>query len=82
MARFYFHVADGQITLDDVGTELPDLEAARVEAFRTTHELMLTAGPSFWAGEPHRVWVTDQPNGAGKTLFAIKVSAEAVPQQF
>jgi hypothetical protein len=79
MARFYFHFADGRTILDDLGTELPHLEAARVEALRTTHELMLKAGPSFWAGEPHRLWVTDQPNGAGKTFFAIKLSVGKAP---
>jgi hypothetical protein len=79
VARFYFHFADGQTTLHDVGTELPDLDDARVVALRTTHELMLTAGPSFWAGEPHRVWVTDQPNGAGKNFFTIRLSAATSP---
>ena len=28
-------------------------------------------GRDFWTGEPWRLWVTDQPNGGGKTILAL-----------
>jgi hypothetical protein len=32
MARFYFHIEDHRTYVDQVGVELPDLQAARDEA--------------------------------------------------
>jgi hypothetical protein len=76
MARFYFHFANGQTILDDIGTDLPDLEAVRKEAIGTTRELMFDAASHFWAGEPYRLWVTDQPNAAGKTILSLQLSCQ------
>jgi hypothetical protein len=76
MARFYFHFANGQTILDHIGTDLPDLDAVRKEALGTTRELMFDASSQFWAGEPHRLWVTDQPNSAGKTILSLQLSSQ------
>lgn len=79
MPRYYFHVQDGQILHDETGLNLPDLPAAQNEALRTTAEL-LKGGPSsiadFWKGKHWQMWVTDKPNGEGKTLFTLRFSAE------
>ena len=41
MGRFYFHLSDGEeITLDEEGTELPDLSAAEGEAVQAARELL------------------------------------------
>jgi hypothetical protein len=71
---YYFHIADGITILDDHGTKLPDLAAAREEALSVCRE-MVTGPDHFWEGMPWKVWVTDQPNAAGETLLEIEVSA-------
>lgn len=46
MPRFYFNVRDGRdFDEDEEGVELPDLEAARAEAFATVEELRDELGP-------------------------------------
>ena len=50
MARFYFHFANGQTILDDIGTDLPDLDAVRKEALGTTRDLMFDAPLTFGPG--------------------------------
>jgi hypothetical protein len=79
MPRYYFHLQDGQILLDDTGDELPDLAHAQNEAVRATSDILKGAGratAALWNGTPWRMWVTDQPNGEGKTFFTLRVSAE------
>jgi hypothetical protein len=76
MSLFYFNIRDGRTMLDGIGTELSGLAAARQEAIRCSGEILRNgAGPAMWAGEAWRMWVTDQPNGGGKTLFTLKFSA-------
>ena len=74
MPLYYFHISNGETILDDHGTELPDLAAARLEALRASRELAFTGHPHFWAGERWRIWVTDKPSAAGPTLLAVEVS--------
>jgi hypothetical protein len=31
-------------------------------------------GTAIWAGTPLKLWVTDEPAGAGQTLFTLTVS--------
>jgi hypothetical protein len=41
MPRYYFHVCNGTgFTEDEEGQDLPDLEAARVEAIRNARSIM------------------------------------------
>lgn len=78
MSLFYFNIRDGRTMLDEVGTELPSLAAAREQAISTSGQILKNgAGPAMWAGEPWCMWVTDAPNGGGKTLFTLRFSAEA-----
>jgi UDP-glucose 4-epimerase len=44
MARYFFHTADGSCDRDEEGVELPDVQAARIEAIRYIGE-MLTQHP-------------------------------------
>jgi hypothetical protein len=74
MPLYYFHINDGETILDDHGTELPDLAAARLEALRTSRELAFSGHPHFWGGERWRIWVTDKPNATGSTLLAVEIS--------
>jgi hypothetical protein len=44
MGRFYFHLKDGDdLTLDEEGSELPGIDAARKEALRTAREMLSEA---------------------------------------
>jgi hypothetical protein len=73
--RFYFHVDDGQSFPDLVGTLLPDVRTARVEAIRTGGEMLRDAA-SYWDGTEWRMDMTDE---AGTTLFRLRFSARIVP---
>jgi hypothetical protein len=76
MPRYYFHFLNGQTALDDEGTELADMQAVRVEAVRSSREIILThdGNPEFWAGEPAKLWITDGPNATGETILTIELS--------
>jgi hypothetical protein len=76
MAQYYFHLSDGETILDDKGSELPDSASVRDETVRVTRDLLnVRQSNELWIGKPWRVWVTDQPNGAGRTLATIEVTA-------
>ena len=73
MGRFFFHVQDSSKTLDDIGTEFPDLAEARAEAVRTSGEMLRDFGEQFWKSAEWRMWVTDE---TGRTVCALRFSAE------
>jgi hypothetical protein len=77
MPRYYFHLEDGQLLLDDTGLDLADVAAVQNEAVRASAEL-LKGWPSatLWNGTPWRMWVTDSPKGEGKNFFTLRFSAE------
>ena len=76
MQRYFFHLKDGHTALDAEGTELADLNAARQEAVKFSGEVLREGpGDTLWKGEPWRLWVTDQPDGRGKTFFTLHFSA-------
>jgi hypothetical protein len=76
MPRYYFHLKDGRESLDTDGTELPDVDTARNKAVTFSGEVLRDGGgKTLWAGEPWRLWVTDEPTGKGQTFFTLKFSA-------
>jgi hypothetical protein len=76
MPRYYFHVEDDHTEIDEVGTELPDLEAARSEAVRAAGEILRDgAAKSLWTGKPWRMWVTRSPSPSENELFSLWFSA-------
>jgi hypothetical protein len=76
MPRYFFNMDDGRTAIDNEGSDLPDLKAAQEEALVTTADMMRGGGgPDLWSGKPWRMWVTDQPGGAGKTFFSLRFSA-------
>jgi hypothetical protein len=77
MSLYYFHLKDGQTIFDSQGSDLPDLAAVRRMAIATTTEILggLRAGPEFWSGETWKLWVTDQPDGAGTTVLTLQFAA-------
>jgi hypothetical protein len=77
MPRYYFHIEDDRTEVDQIGMELPDLEAAREEAIRSAGELLRNgAAKSLWSGKPWRLWVTPSPFAAEKPLIVVRFSAE------
>jgi len=44
MQRYYFHLKDGRLSLDEEGTEFPDIQAARREAIRYSGEVLRDGG--------------------------------------
>jgi hypothetical protein len=76
MPRFYFHVDDNRTTLDQEGTVLPDIEAARQESITAAGEMLRNgSGHVIWGGKPWRMRVTDQPDAKSKPLFTLRFSA-------
>jgi hypothetical protein len=75
--RLYFHVDNGSAVLDGDGLELPDMQAAQEEAVLSTSELIKGhLHASFWGGKPWKLWVTDQPNGHGKTVLTLDFTGQ------
>jgi hypothetical protein len=80
MQRYYFHLENGQTLLDDTGVELPDIASARQEAVGASGDIFKDQSrvtSSLWNGTPWRMWVTNMPNGEGKTFFTLRFAAEA-----
>jgi hypothetical protein len=50
---------------------------ARLSASAFARFARIKAGPTFWSGEPWKLWVTDGPNGAGATLLTLQFAAIA-----
>jgi hypothetical protein len=76
MALHYFHMSNGETILDVKGTDIPDSSSVRKEAVRTARDLLnLRETDKLWDGNPWKVWVTDRPNGAGRTIAIIEVNA-------
>jgi hypothetical protein len=76
MSRYYFNLKDGRTSLDDEGVELASLDEARKMAIHHSGEVLRDgAAESLWMGQPWSLWVTDAPNGGGKTLFTLRFSA-------
>jgi hypothetical protein len=76
MPRYYFHVKDGHTSLDNEGTELADIHAARREAVTLSGAVLRDgAGELLWDGQPWQLWVTDASGGKGNTFFTLNFSA-------
>lgn len=76
MTRYFFHVANGSSDLDHEGIELPDDQAARVEALHFMGELLRDRGPDVWDAQGMKLIVTDK---SGLILFVLALSAVEAP---
>jgi hypothetical protein len=73
MSRYFFHVVDGKFNVDNVGTELGDMNAVRSEAIAAAGELLRDAGRQGWNGTEWQMHVTDSGN---RTVLKLFFSAE------
>ena len=71
MPRFFFDVTDsGNVSIDDLGIELPSLEAARREALQTLGEIAKDELPD---GD-HRQFSIDIREGDGAAILSASLS--------
>lgn len=72
MTRFFFHAHGGISVFDDVGLDLPDIDAAQKAAIELSRQILNEEpeGP-FWQDLNWRVEVTDSPLGIGGQTFLI-----------
>jgi hypothetical protein len=73
MPRYFFNVTDRRVTLDNVGTMLPDTYAAHHEAVRASGGMIRDMGGRFW---DEKEWMMEVSDEGGQALFALRFSAE------
>jgi hypothetical protein len=77
MARYFFHVHDGEDRPDDEGVELPGPEEARAEAVVATGEALRDLEGAFWdGGKEWRMTVTDSK---GNTMCVLRITGASRP---
>ena len=72
MPRYFFHVIDGRDIIDNEGTELSGLKAARTEAIHLAGAILRDEGDAFWKGEEWQMNVTDL---TGQSVLKLRFSA-------
>jgi len=71
--RYHFNIFHDRVYWDDVGEELPDQDAAWVEATRTAGEMIKNLDGKLKPGRDWRMEVTDEFQNP---LWEIRVNAE------
>ncbi|MGW1420003.1 DUF6894 family protein [Bradyrhizobium manausense] len=75
MPRYFFHISDSS-SLDDAGTELPDIAAAQAEAVQMSGQIIKQGSMgNLWKDIPWEMKVTDGPLPHGRTLFVLRFAA-------
>jgi hypothetical protein len=73
MPRYFFNVFDPVMSRDELGTECPDLRAARAEAVRTSGQMLQGIAEGIRDGLEWRMEVTDHRE---HVLFVVRVAVE------
>lgn len=76
MSRYFFHVEDGRSYPDLDGTELADVDAARIASVRMFGALLADDPVAFWNGDEWALRCTDADQ---MTLFKIHFYAIDAP---
>lgn len=76
MPRYYFHVLNGKMLIDDVGMEIADGEAVKSEAVKYTGTILSSEQPTdIWKGIAWQMKVTDAPSpDEGQTYFTLTLT--------
>jgi hypothetical protein len=78
MPRYFFHVYDDTVALDDDGMDLPDVDAARRQALAGARALICEEVTKGHVNLSHRIEVEDEEHRPVLTLpFASAVEIEA-----
>ena len=78
MVRYFFDISDGEFLRDDVGTELPDLAAARRTSVDIVAELLRGRGEAFWDGDEWELHCRTADDIRLFTLIFMGVDAPAL----
>ena len=73
MPRYFFSCEGAETFTDNVGTDLPDDAAARLQAVTNAAEVLRDKPHQFTDSPLWRVFVTDQQ---GRTVFALKLCVD------
>ena len=73
MAHYFFDIVDGDLTVDDAGTEFPDAHAARDAAIRVLPDI---ARDKIGKGQSREVQVVVRDEG-GRALFMASLTLTA-----
>lgn len=76
MPRFFFDVQDGHSSRDDEGVELPDVQAARLQAAEMAGRLLSDTAQRFWDHGELTVVVRGEE---GLVLFAVAMTGVDAP---
>ena len=76
MGRYFFHLEAAKLWLDEEGTELPDIAAAKGQAVQYIAEHLHRKPNHFWEADNFEVRVTDSND---LTLFLVAVIATLSP---
>ncbi|WP_187434621.1 DUF6894 family protein [Bradyrhizobium cytisi] len=82
MTRFFFHVHGGISVLDDVGLELPDIDAAEATVIELSRQILKEEpeGP-MWQDNEWRVQVTDSLALAGRLPLSVSLQSRDIMQR-
>ena len=76
MPRFFFDIHDTATTTDDIGHELPDVDAARIEAFRVLPRIAADEVPR--KDNDHHQFAILVRDEDGRGVYAITLSLAGV----
>ncbi|HEX8366028.1 MAG TPA: hypothetical protein VD887_04270 [Allosphingosinicella sp.] len=68
MPRYFFHVFNDEITLDEEGIELPDLDAAREQAIESARALVCESVKHGHLNLDHRIEIADETDARKMTV--------------
>ena len=68
MPRYYFHIFNGETTIDEEGAEFVDLDAARESALEAARDMVCEAVREGHLNLDHRIEITDEDNGPLMTV--------------
>lgn len=81
MGHYFFNLVDGGRERDETGLDLPDIEAARMEAVRYAGDLIRSEPGTLWAKGQWRVEVTDDRGVLICTVITLAIDAPTPEQQ-
>jgi hypothetical protein len=79
MPRYFFHTADGSVSRDRTGTELPDAGSAKTMAVKFASQCLANQPDQVWQNHQFRVDVTDEQE---RTVFTMILVAIDGPEYF
>lgn len=75
MPRYFFHVHDGGSVPDDLGLNLPDIDAARAAAIELSREILRSEHVGPFEDHPSwRIEVSKSPEPNSEPLFVLHFS--------